>query len=54
MLDRLVLEIGDADQGILDTEPGQYQRCAAADADQHHEQALLVAEHVPERDFVEK
>ena len=53
-LDRLVLEIGDPDQGILDAESGQYKRCAAADADKHHEQALFVAEHVPERDFVEK
>ena len=52
--DLAVLVIGDVLDGVPDAEAGKQQGRAAADAQDHQEEALPVAQHVPQGDLVQE
>ena len=54
MLDFLEMCGSDACHGVPDAEGGKNEPCAAADADEHHEQSPFIAEHVAQRNLLEK
>ena len=45
------LIVGQIGNGIVDAEPRDHQRRAAADTDDHHQQPLLIAEGIAQRDL---
>ena len=52
--DVLILVGHDVGDGILQSEARQQQSCAAADADEHHQETLAVAENIPQGHLVEE